>query len=105
MAQNKRQVRRECTECGIWRALPWIPPIHWHPNSASAYEEYVIIAALRVVMLMPHRPKRYSPASARPAIAERVQSGLDLSDVAARVLNAIRENELYVFTHPECTIT
>jgi NAD(P)-dependent dehydrogenase (short-subunit alcohol dehydrogenase family) len=34
-------------------------------------------------------------------VAERVKSGLDPADVAARVLAAIRENELYVFTHPE----
>jgi short-subunit dehydrogenase len=31
--------------------------------------------------------------------AELAQSGLDPSDVAAQVLTAIRENELYVFTH------
>ena len=58
-----------------------------------------------------NRPKRYgraqTPEQATRAgvlaleIAERVQSGLDPSNVAARVLNAIRENELYVFTHPE----
>jgi hypothetical protein len=34
-------------------------------------------------------------------IAERVQSGLDPSDVARQVLTAVREDELYVFTHPE----
>jgi hypothetical protein len=32
-------------------------------------------------------------------IAELVRSGLDPSDVAAQVLKAIREDELYVFTH------
>ena len=58
-----------------------------------------------------NRPERYgprrtpdpaSPAGALAAqIAEHVQSGLDPSDVAARVLSAIREDELYVFTHPE----
>ena len=58
-----------------------------------------------------NRPDRYgatqTPDPASPAglliaqIAERVQSGLDPSDVAARVLAAIREEELYVFTHPE----
>lgn len=31
--------------------------------------------------------------------AERVQAGLDPSDVAAQVLAAVREDELYVFTH------
>jgi len=34
-------------------------------------------------------------------IAEFVQFGLDPAVVAARVLAAIRENELYVFTHPQ----
>src|SRR5438876_11621520 len=58
-----------------------------------------------------NRPERYgatlTPDPASPAgflvaqIAERLQSGLDPSDVAARVLTAIREQELYVFTHPE----
>jgi NAD(P)-dependent dehydrogenase (short-subunit alcohol dehydrogenase family) len=58
-----------------------------------------------------NRPKRYgatqTPDPASPAglllahIAERLQSGLDPSKVAARVLAAIREDELYVFTHPE----
>ena len=33
-------------------------------------------------------------------IARRLQSGLDPSEVAARVLSAIRDSELYVFTHP-----
>ena len=58
-----------------------------------------------------NRPERYgatqTPDPASPAglllaqIAERLQAGLDPSDVAARVLAAIREDELYVFTHPE----
>ncbi len=58
-----------------------------------------------------NRPERYgatqTPDPASPAglllaqLAERIQSGLDPSDVAARVLAAIREDELYVFTHPE----
>jgi NAD(P)-dependent dehydrogenase (short-subunit alcohol dehydrogenase family) len=58
-----------------------------------------------------NRPERYgatqTPDPASPAglllaqIVERLQSGLDPSDVAARVLAAIREDELYVFTHPE----
>jgi NAD(P)-dependent dehydrogenase (short-subunit alcohol dehydrogenase family) len=58
-----------------------------------------------------NRPERYgatqTPDPASPAgallaqLAERLQSGLDPSDVAARVLTAIREEELYVFTHPE----
>jgi NAD(P)-dependent dehydrogenase (short-subunit alcohol dehydrogenase family) len=58
-----------------------------------------------------NRPAHYGPAQtpdpASPAgvlaarIAELVQSGLDPSEVAAQVLGAIREDELYVFTHPE----
>jgi hypothetical protein len=34
-------------------------------------------------------------------LSELVQSGLDPSDVARRALTAIRNNGLYVFTHPE----
>jgi NAD(P)-dependent dehydrogenase (short-subunit alcohol dehydrogenase family) len=58
-----------------------------------------------------NRPERYgatqTPDPASPAglllaqIAERLQSGLDPSQIAARVLAAIRGDELYVFTHPE----
>jgi NAD(P)-dependent dehydrogenase (short-subunit alcohol dehydrogenase family) len=58
-----------------------------------------------------NRPARYGPtqipAPASPAgglaarLAELSQLGLDPSDVAARALTAIREDELYVFTHPE----
>jgi NAD(P)-dependent dehydrogenase (short-subunit alcohol dehydrogenase family) len=58
-----------------------------------------------------NRPQRYgatqTPDPASPAglllahIAERLQAGLEPSYVAARVLTAIREQELYVFTHPE----
>src|SRR6266581_1569165 len=58
-----------------------------------------------------NRPERYgatqTPDPASPAglllaqLAESLQSGLDPSDVAARVLTAIRDEELYVFTHPE----
>ncbi len=36
--------------------------------------------------------------------AERIQTGLDPSEVAARVLIAIRADELYVFTHPEMRV-
>ena len=43
-----------------------------------------------------------SPAGAVVArIAELLKAGLDPSEVAASVLSAIREDELYVFTHPE----
>jgi NAD(P)-dependent dehydrogenase (short-subunit alcohol dehydrogenase family) len=58
-----------------------------------------------------NRPARYgvgqAPDPASPAgrlvaeIAERLQSGLDPAEVAARVLAAISAGELYVFTHPE----
>ena len=58
-----------------------------------------------------NRPARYGkpavldPASAAAAlvaeISTLIQAGLDPSEVAARVLAAIREDELYVFTHPE----
>ena len=58
-----------------------------------------------------NRPERYGPAPAldpaSPAgalvaqIAQLLQAGLDPSEVAARVLHAIREDELFVFTHPE----
>ena len=58
-----------------------------------------------------NRPEHYgqteTPDPATPLgmmvahIAELIQSGLDPSDVAARVLTAIRANDLYVFTHPE----
>jgi hypothetical protein len=34
-------------------------------------------------------------------MAARVRSGLDPDDVAALVLDAIRSDELYIFTHPE----
>jgi NAD(P)-dependent dehydrogenase (short-subunit alcohol dehydrogenase family) len=56
-----------------------------------------------------NRPKRYGPAQIPdPASAagrllaqltELGRAGLDPADVAAQVLTAIRENELYVFTH------
>jgi NAD(P)-dependent dehydrogenase (short-subunit alcohol dehydrogenase family) len=43
-----------------------------------------------------------SPAAQMVAeIARRLDAGLDPSDVAVRVLSAIRDDELYVFTHPD----
>jgi NAD(P)-dependent dehydrogenase (short-subunit alcohol dehydrogenase family) len=61
-----------------------------------------------------NRPERHgptrtpapdSPAAALAAyIDEHLQSGLDPAEVAARVLAAIREDELYVFTHPEMRV-
>jgi NAD(P)-dependent dehydrogenase (short-subunit alcohol dehydrogenase family) len=57
-----------------------------------------------------NRPARYgqpqpldpaSPAGLMVAeIARRLEAGLDPSDVAARVVTAIRNDELYIFTHP-----
>jgi NAD(P)-dependent dehydrogenase (short-subunit alcohol dehydrogenase family) len=42
-----------------------------------------------------------SPAAALVAdIARRIEAGLDPAAVAARVLAAIRNDELYIFTHP-----
>ena len=56
-----------------------------------------------------NRPKRYGPAQtpdpAGPTgklaarLGELTRLGLDPMDVAAQVLTAIREEELYVFTH------
>ena len=58
-----------------------------------------------------NRPQRYgrtwqpdptSPAGALMAeMAARMQAGLDPQNLAALVLEAIRSDELYVFTHPE----
>jgi NAD(P)-dependent dehydrogenase (short-subunit alcohol dehydrogenase family) len=57
-----------------------------------------------------NRPSRYGKAQpldpASPAaqvvaeIARRLEAGLDPAQVAARVLDAIRNEQLYVFTHP-----
>jgi len=57
-----------------------------------------------------NRPERYGPrqvldpgspvAALAAQVTECVQSGIDPADVAARVLAAISEDELYVFTHP-----
>ena len=57
-----------------------------------------------------NRPERYGPRQTQDPgspgrviaaqMAERVQAGIDPSEVAARVLAAISEGELYVFTHP-----
>lgn len=53
-----------------------------------------------------NRHERYGPAPVARSplaalIAERVQAGLDPAIVAERVLAAIRDNQLYIFTHPE----
>jgi NAD(P)-dependent dehydrogenase (short-subunit alcohol dehydrogenase family) len=57
------------------------------------------------------RPARYGPAETPDPqspmgvlsahIAEQVRLGADPADIAARTLQAIRGDELYVFTHPE----
>jgi NAD(P)-dependent dehydrogenase (short-subunit alcohol dehydrogenase family) len=57
-----------------------------------------------------NRPERYgqsqpldpaAPAGAMVAeIARQIEEGLDPATVATRVLTAIREDQLYVFTHP-----
>jgi len=57
-----------------------------------------------------NRPERYgkspqldpaSPAAQMVAeIASRLEAGIDPAEVAAKVLAAIRNEELYVFTHP-----
>jgi len=57
-----------------------------------------------------NRPVRYGPKQSiepgSPAAAfltqmvARVESGIDPSEVAAKVVAAIREDQLYVFTHP-----
>jgi len=55
-----------------------------------------------------NRPERYGPPTpvdtANPIytrFAELVRTGMDPAEVARRVLAAIREDELYVFTHPD----
>jgi NAD(P)-dependent dehydrogenase (short-subunit alcohol dehydrogenase family) len=57
-----------------------------------------------------NRPQRYGPtpsldpnslaAAVVAEISARLQAGLDPAAVAERVLDAIRNDELYVFTHP-----
>ena len=57
-----------------------------------------------------NRPERYGqsrpldPASSAAAmvaeIARQIGAGLDPASVAERVLEAIRQDELYIFTHP-----
>ncbi|WP_407165049.1 SDR family NAD(P)-dependent oxidoreductase [Bradyrhizobium sp. ORS 111] len=57
-----------------------------------------------------NRPERYGPtpeldpagpsAAMVAEIAQRLEAGLDPAVVAARVLSAIREDRLYIFTHP-----
>ena len=50
-------------------------------------------------------PNEYGVPPSRGPLAERfaelVRSGMAPSDVAALVLNAVQNNELYIFTHPD----
>jgi short-subunit dehydrogenase len=55
-----------------------------------------------------NRAERYGPTTPADAadplhswFAEPLRGGMDPADAARRVLAAIRDNELYVFTHPE----
>ena len=55
-----------------------------------------------------NRAERYGPTTPLDTttpryaqFAERVRTGMDPAEVARRVLAAIRDDELYVFTHPE----
>jgi NAD(P)-dependent dehydrogenase (short-subunit alcohol dehydrogenase family) len=61
-----------------------------------------------------NRPQRYGPtrvpdpgtpaAALLAHITESLRSGLDPAEVARLVLTAIREDELYVFTHPQMRV-
>jgi NAD(P)-dependent dehydrogenase (short-subunit alcohol dehydrogenase family) len=56
-----------------------------------------------------NRPSRYGAGTAPPPaaaaraalVAEALKAGMDPAVVAARVLAAIRDGDLYIFTHPE----
>ena len=55
-----------------------------------------------------NRPQRYGPATPVDTtnphyawFAERVRTGMDSAEVARQVLAAVRDDELYIFTHPE----
>jgi NAD(P)-dependent dehydrogenase (short-subunit alcohol dehydrogenase family) len=55
-----------------------------------------------------NRPQHYGPATSVSTtnphyawFAERVRTGMDPAEVARRVLAAVRDDELYIFTHPE----
>jgi hypothetical protein len=78
--------------------------------SASASACCVRVLSALVSARVGNRPGRYgqsqpldpaSPAAAMVAeIARQIGAGLDPDAVAARVLAAIRDDELYIFTHP-----
>lgn len=56
-----------------------------------------------------HRPARFGPSRDTPVaareraeeIAELLRTGMDPAEVAARVVAAVRDNDLHIFTHPE----
>jgi NAD(P)-dependent dehydrogenase (short-subunit alcohol dehydrogenase family) len=53
-----------------------------------------------------NRPKRFGERTvqspeARQQMAVPVRAGVDPNEVAEKVMHAIRENELFVFSHPE----
>lgn len=53
-----------------------------------------------------HRPQRFGDATepspeAADQLASLVRSGMDPDEVAEKVMNGIKENELFIFTHPE----
>src|SRR6516225_9912405 len=55
-----------------------------------------------------NRPQRYGPVTPVETtnphyawFAERVRTGMDPAEVARRALDAVRDDELYIFTHPE----
>jgi NAD(P)-dependent dehydrogenase (short-subunit alcohol dehydrogenase family) len=51
------------------------------------------------------RPKRFGEPTASPeapnSFASLVSAGMDPEEVAEKVMHGIKENELYIFTHPE----
>jgi short-subunit dehydrogenase len=60
----------------------------------------------RIVDSARNRPQRYGARTeASPAATEQlaalVRSGLEPDKVAEKLMHAIKQNELYVFTHPE----
>jgi NAD(P)-dependent dehydrogenase (short-subunit alcohol dehydrogenase family) len=46
-------------------------------------------------------PVDETPEPATAQLATLIHGGIDPKDVARRVIRAIRDNELYIFTHPE----
>jgi NAD(P)-dependent dehydrogenase (short-subunit alcohol dehydrogenase family) len=60
----------------------------------------------RITTSSRNRPPRFGGApdqasAANPQLEGLVQAGLDPNTVARRVVAAVRDNDLYVFTHPE----